>query len=278
MKDLNVLIINDLCSYGKASLTVNMPVLSAFGIKVSPLISVLLSNHTAFETFSAFNLTKQLKAIVKELKIRKPKFDAFYIGWLAAKKQPEIVIDIIKSFDFNIILLDPILGDYGKLYPSMSEEHVKSMRNLLNYATIITPNITELAILLNKDPSKKYGEKEIEEMAKTLSDMGPKTVIVTSVEKESKESKEKVKKNKLGCLCYTKNKVITKYYNKIDINMAGTGDAFGSSLLGYLLKGETIENALNKATKFIYYSVKASVEENDDRIYGISIEKRLNLL
>lgn len=160
----------------------------------------------------------------------------------------------------------------------MSEEHVKSMRNLLNYATIITPNITELAILLNKDPSKKYGEKEIEEMAKTLSNMGPKTVIVTSVEKESKENKEKVKKNKLGCLCYTKNKVITKYYNKIDINMAGTGDAFGSSLLGYLLKGETIENALNKATKFIYYSVKASVEENDDRIYGISIEKRLNLL
>lgn len=281
MKDLNVLIINDLCSYGKASLTVNIPVLSAFfKIKVSPLISVLLSNHTAFDTFCAFDLTKQLESIVKELKTRKPKFDAFYIGWLAAKKQPEIVIDIIKSFDFNIVFLDPILGDYGKLYPSMSKEHVKSMRSLLNYATIITPNITELAVLLNKDPSKKYNEREIEEMAKTLSAMGPKTVIVTSVEKEFKESKEiksKVK-NKLGCLCYTKDKVITKYYDKININMAGTGDAFGSSLLGYILRGETIENALNKATKFVYSSVKASVEENDDKIYGISIEKRLNLL
>lgn len=270
-KDLNVLIINDLCSYGKASLTVNIPVLSAFKIKVSPLISVLLSNHTAFNSFCAFDLTKELEAIIKELKLRKPKFDAFYIGWLSAGKQPEIVIDIIKDFNFQIVLLDPILGDNGKLYPSMSNEHVKSMKSLLKYSTIATPNITELAVLLDKDPSKKYNEKEIEEMAKTLSEMGPKTVIVTSVEKE----------NKLGCLCYNENKIITKYYDKINISMPGTGDAFGASLLGYILKGETIENALNKATKFIYSSVKASFEEiksDEERIYGIAIEKRLNLL
>lgn len=267
-KDLNVLIINDICSYGKASLTVNIPVLSAFKIKVSPLISVLLSNHTAFETFCAFNLTEQLEAIVKELKLRKPKFDAFYIGWLSSGKQPEIVIDIIKHFNFKTVLLDPILGDYGKLYPSMSNEHVKSMRSLLKYSTIATPNITELAVLLDKEPSKKYSEKEIEKMAKKLSKMGPKTVIVTSVEKE----------NKLGCLCLSENKIITKYYNKIDISMPGTGDAFGSSLLGYILRGDTIEKALNKATKFVYSSVKVSVEENDDRLYGIAIEKRLDLL
>ena len=225
-KDLNVLIINDLCSYGKASLTVNIPVLSAFGIKVSPLISVLLSNHTAFETFCAFNLTEELEAIVKELKLRKPKFDAFYIGWLSS----------------------------GKI--------------LLKYSTIATPNITELAVLLDKDPSKKYNEKEIEKMAKKLSKIGPKTVIVTSVEKE----------NKLGCLCFGENKIITKYYNKIDISMPGTGDAFGSSLLGYILNGNSIEKALNKATKFVYSSVKDSVEEKDDRLFGIAIEKRLNLL
>ena len=267
-KDLSVLIINDLCSYGKASLTVNIPVLSAFGIKVSPLISVLLSNHTAFETFCAFNLTEELEAIVKELKLRKPKFDAFYIGWLSSGKQPEIVIDIIKHFNFKTVLLDPILGDYGKLYPSMSDEHVKSMKILLKYSTIATPNITELAVLLDKDPSKKYNEKEIEKMAKKLSKIGPKTVIVTSVEKE----------NKLGCLCFDENKIITKYYNKIDISMPGTGDAFGSSLLGYILNGNSIEKALNKATKFVYSSVKASVEEKDDRLFGIAIEKRLNLL
>ena len=76
-KNLNVLLLNDLCSYGKASLTVNIPVLSHFGIKVSPLVSVILSNHTAFDSFCAFDLTNELEKIVDELKRKNPKFDAF---------------------------------------------------------------------------------------------------------------------------------------------------------------------------------------------------------
>ncbi|MEI0603770.1 pyridoxamine kinase [Brachyspira alvinipulli] len=267
-KDLNVLLLNDLCSYGKASLTVNIPILSYFGIKVSPLVSVLLSNHTAFESFCAFNLTEQLEKIVEELKIRNPKFDAFYVGWIASGKQPDIVIDIIKSFDINTILIDPILGDNGKLYPSMSYEHVNSMRNIIKYADIVTPNITELSVLLDKDTSKSYSEEEVKEMAEELSKMGPKTVIVTSV----------VKDDKIGCLCFENNNIITSYYPKINISIPGTGDAFGSSLLGYILQGNKIEDSLEKATKFLYDSVYASVKDNDDRLYGISIEKRLNLL
>ena len=85
--NFNVLLLNDLCSYGKASLTVNIPVLSYFGIKVSPLISVILSNHTAFESFCAFDLTNELERIVEELKKRNPKFDAFYVGWISSGKR-----------------------------------------------------------------------------------------------------------------------------------------------------------------------------------------------
>ena len=266
--NFNVLLLNDLCSYGKASLTVNIPVLSHFGIKVSPLVSVILSNHTAFESFCAFDLTEQLEKIVEELKIRKPNFDAFYIGWIASGKQPSIVVDIIKHFNINTILIDPILGDNGKLYPSMSNEHVNSMKELIKYANIATPNITELAILLDKDPFINYSEEEIKDMAGKLALMGPKTVIVTSVPKD----------DNIGCLCYQSNNIITSYYPKINISIPGTGDAFGSSLLGYILKGDSIENALKKATKFIYDCVEASIKDNDDRVYGIAIEKRLNLL
>ena len=267
-KDLNVLLLNDLCSYGKASLTVNIPILSYFGIKVSPLISVLLSNHTAFESFCAFNLTEQLEKIVEELKLRNPKFDAFYVGWIASGKQPDIVIDIIEHFNISTILIDPILGDNGKLYPSMSSEHVNSMKNIIKHADIVTPNITELSVLLDKDPSKRYNEEEVKEMAVNRSKMGPRTVIVTSVSKD----------DNIGCLCLENNNIITSYYPKINISIPGTGDAFGSSLLGYILKGNSIEDSVKKATKFIYNSVEASIKENDDRLYGISIEKRLNLL
>ncbi|PTY40156.1 pyridoxamine kinase [Brachyspira hampsonii] len=266
--NFNVLILNDLCSYGKASLTVNIPILSHFGIKVSPLVSVILSNHTAFESFCAFDLTEQLEKIVEELKLRKPNFDAFYVGWIASGKQPDIVVDIIKSFNIGTILIDPILGDNGKLYPSMSNEHVNAMKELIKYADIATPNITELAILLGKDPSIKYNEEEVKDMAIELSKIGPKTVIVTSVSKD----------DNIGSLCYKDNNIITSYYPKIDIMIPGTGDAFGASLLAYILKGDTIENALKKSTKFIYNCVEASIKDNDNRVYGIAIEKRLNLL
>ena len=267
-KDLNVLILNDLCSYGKASLTVNIPILSYFGIKVSPLVSVILSNHTAFESFCAFNLTEQLENIIKELKIRNPKFDAFYIGWIDATRQKDIVIDIINSFKIERVIIDPILGDYGKLYPSISSENVIYMKSIIKYADIIMPNITELAILLNKDPTLNYTEKEIINMCKELSQTGSKTIIVTSV----------IKENSVGCLYYRNNDIITSYYPKINVNMAGTGDAFGSSFLGYILKGYSIKESLDKATKFVYISVKKAIEDNDDILYGIAVEKRLNLL
>lgn len=270
MKDCNVLLINDICSYGKASLTVNIPVLSAFGIKVSPLITVLLSNHTAFESFCAFDLTSQLEQIVNELKKRNAKFDALYIGWLASDEQVDIVIDIIEYFKIKIVLLDPILGDNGKLYSSMTEKHIKSLKRILKYATIITPNITELCLLLDKNPTKKYTEDNVIEMAKELSNMVSENVIVTSVEKD----------NKFGSLAYNKknNDITASYFDKINVAMPGTGDAFASALLGYILNDYSIEDSLKKATQFIYTAIELSVKENDNRIYGISIEKRLNLL
>ncbi len=266
--NFNVLLLNDLCAYGKASLTINIPILSYLGIKVSPLVSTILSNHTAFDSFYAFDLTEPLEKIVEELKIRNPKFDAFYLGWISSEKQSLIVKDIIKHFDVNIILIDPILGDNGKLYPSMSDKHVNSMKEMIKYADIVTPNITELAILLDKDPSIEYREEEVRNMAEELSKMGPKAVIVTSV----------IKDKDIGCLYYQNDNTASIYYPKIDISIPGTGDAFSSSLLGYILKGDSIENALKKSAEFIYNSVKESTEDNDDIVYGISIENRLHLL
>ena len=152
----------------------------------------------------------------------------------------------------------------------MTEKHIKSLRRILKYAAIVTPNITELCLLLDKDPSKKYTEDNIIEMAKELSNTASENIIVTSVEKD----------DKFGSLAYNKqnNNITTSYFDKINIAMPGTGDAFASALLGYVLNGDSIEDALKKATKFIYTAIELSVKENDNRIYGISIEKRLHLL
>ena len=265
----NILIINDLCTYGKAALTVNIPILSYLGIEVSPLVSVILSNHTAFESFYACSLTEQLENIVKELKIRKPDFDAFYIGWISSEKQPEIIIDLIQHFKFNNIMLDPILGDNGKLYSSITDKHIDAMRKIIKYSTIATPNITELAILTDKDPKKQYSENEIVNMCIELEKMGANTIVVTSVEKYS---------DKIGCLSYSNGDINTIYNKKINISIPGTGDAFASTLLGFILKNKSINEALKISTDFVFQMIDEAIKDNDDIIHGIIPEKRLKLL
>lgn len=268
-ENLNVIALNDICSYGKVSLTINIPVLSAFSIKVSPLPTVLLSNHTQFESFCAFDLTKEIFAIYEELKKRNPKFDAFYVGWLGDEKQVALAVDIIDFFKIPITVIDPILGDNGKLYTPITQHHVDNMRRLIKYANVITPNITEAAALLNESLDKKPDIATLKEWSKRLTELGPKSIVITSVEAEN---------NTVGSLCYSEG-VFSEYYcPKVDIHIPGTGDAFGSALLGYMLTGKSLLEAAKKSTEFVYKSVEAAAKEGDDRIYGIAIEKRLHLL
>lgn len=267
-KDLNVLILNDLCCYGKASLTVNIPVLSSFGIIVSPLPTALLSNHTQFESFCSFDLTEKLLSIIKDIKLKNPTFDALYIGWLSSEKQADIAINIINDFNINFVILDPILGDNGKLYGPMSSSQVSAMRKLLKYSNIITPNTTEAAALLGYELNTKLDKKISVDWAEKLSKLGPQTVVITSIENN----------DKIGTLYYQKEDIETYFYNKIPLSIPGTGDAFASSLLGYILKGKNIKEAVKEATKFVYMAVEQAFNDNDSRLYGISIEKRLHLL
>lgn len=267
-RNINVLALNDICSYGKVSLTVNIPILSSFSIKVSPLPTVLLSNHTQFESFCAFDLTDQLVAIVEELKNRTKKFDAFYVGWISGERQVELAFKIKNDFEIPLTVIDPILGDNGKLYAPITDKHVLDMKRLITCADIITPNITEAAALLGYNMTEKVDLETLKKWALELTKLGPKSVVITSVEKG----------DKIGSLCYSNNKISEYYYDKVPLHIPGTGDAFGSALLGYILTGLSLEDATNRATKFVYEAVLKAKEEGDDATYGIAIEKRLSLL
>ncbi len=267
-KDLNVIVMNDMCSYGKVSLTVNIPVLSAFSIKVSPLPTVLLSNHTQYPSFCAFDMTKYLVEIIKEIKKLKVKFDAFYIGWLGDRAQVDLAISIIEDFNIPITLIDPILGDNEKLYSPITNEQVSNMRELIKYGDIIVPNTTEFSALMGLDINEKPSINTIKENIYKLRDLGPKNIIVTSV----------VENEKVGTMTLANDKITTHLLSKLPIHIPGTGDAFASSFLGYLLRSMSIEEASVKATDFLHKSVSQALRNDNDRTYGIPIEDYLDLL
>jgi pyridoxine kinase len=168
--------IHDISGFGRSSLTVVLPILSTMGIQVSALPTAVLSTHSQFPDYKFVDLTEHLMGFINHWKTLNIKFDAIYSGFLGSEKQVEIVKNFITTFKrkHQLVVVDPVLGDDGELYsPFKNIGLTEEMKILIRDANVITPNITEAALLLGKKYTSKISEKEIVLWAKELSAMGP---------------------------------------------------------------------------------------------------------
>lgn len=268
--------IHDLSGFGRSSLTAIIPVLSTMGVQVCPVPTAILSNHTGeFESYSFVDLTDSMEEYIKQWKNLNLEFDCIYSGFLGSVKQIEIVLDFIDYFrrKDNLIVIDPVMGDDGKLYGTMNENMISQMKKLINKADIITPNFTEAAFLLNKPYIKYIEDEEIKQWAIELSDMGPETVIITSVP-DSKDNMD----TSVIAFDRTNNvfwKVSCRY---IPAFYPGTGDTFTSVIIGSLLQGDSLPIALDRGVQFITQCIKASYGFNYPKREGVLLEKVLDIL
>ncbi len=263
-----VIALNDICAYGKASLTISIPIFSKFEVQVCPLPTVLLSTHTQFPSFYAYDLSEQLLAIIEEWKKLEIEFDGFYIGYLLGEKQSKIAKTIANTFNINNIIIDPILGDNGKLYAGFNNTHIERMRSLICMADIITPNITEAALLLDETYDNNITIDTIKNWAKRLNEYGAKKVVITSVEID----------NKMGAITYDNGNIEIFMHDKINIHIPGTGDAFSTALYGYYLNGLSFEESVCKSVKFVANAVSDALLQKENAIVGINIENKLHFL
>lgn len=147
-----VVAVHDLSCVGRVSLNAVIPILTTMGFEVTPLPTALLSCHTQYPEFTFLDLTTEMRKIIANWKAQDLKFNAFYTGYLGSPEQVQVVSELIRDFrrPNDLIVVDPVLGDNGKLYKGMSEEMVGEMRNLIKLADVITPNITEMFLLLGE--------------------------------------------------------------------------------------------------------------------------------
>lgn len=265
--------IHDISGFGRASLTVIIPVLSRMGIQVCPLPTAVLSTHSKFKNFHFVDLTDEIEPIISHWKSLNLKFDAIYSGFLGSYHQMEIVGKLIKQFksEETMVVIDPVLGDDGKLYSTFNMEHVKEMKEFIKKADIITPNLTEAAFLLDKDIPQAISKEEIKNWITQLSQKGPQIVIVTSVPETDIFT---------SVIAYDKKdgrfwKVRVNY---IPANFPGTGDAFASVITGSILQGDSLPLALDRAARFTSMGVKSTYGYDYDSNEGILLEKILDSL
>lgn len=270
--------IHDLSGFGRSSLTTIIPIISNMGIQVCPLPTAILSTHTGgFKNFSFVDFTDNMTDFINHWKSLNLEFDCIYSGFLGSSKQINIVSDFIDYFGNkdNLIVVDPVMGDEGNLYNTMEKDIVSKMRQLIKKADIITPNFTELCLLLNKEYKPTISEKEIKCWIFELSKIGPNTIIVTSVPEE-KNSSEKFS----NVIAFDKkNNIFWKTTCKfIPTSYPGTGDSFTSVLIGSLLQKDSLPIAIDRATNFINQCIKASYGFQYPNREGILLEKMLPIL
>lgn len=268
--------IHDMSGFGKTSLTAIIPILSTMRIQVCPLPTAILSTHTGgFDNYTFVDLTDTMEAYIKHWKDLNLEFDSIYSGFLGSNRQIEIVEDFIDKFkkQDTLVVVDPVLADNGELYSTMNDEMVKNMRQLIKKAQIITPNFTEMALLLDKEYNRNISTEELKLWLKELSDMGPEVVIGTSMPEDKDEKFTSV-------IAYDKRH--DKYWKVscafIPAHYPGTGDIFSSVIVGSLLNGESIPVAIDRAVQFVNSAIKASYGFDYPEREGVLLENVLNNL
>ena len=268
LKIYKVASINDLSGASRCSLTVAIPILYAMGINCCALPTAILSNHTGYNEYFFDDYTDKMPDYIEKWKSQNLQFDAIYTGFIGSGHQ----IDIVKRFidDFRCentkLIIDPVMGDDGKIYTTYNNDMCTQMKRLINGADVITPNLTEACALCDIPYSgEEPKQKALEDMLFKLRDMGAKNIVITGVKSRTN--------NTVSNVVYDGSEIksFTSPMNKV--NYTGTGDLFASVVCGKIVRGYSVFDAVSFATEYIYkvgeYSIKAGLNINE----GMGFEK-----
>lgn len=268
-----IALINDLTGFGRCSLTVALPLISALKVEACPLPTAVLSVHTGFPTHWMEDFTDRLRPYMENWKENGVTFDGIATGFIGSAAQIGIVLDFIRLFrgGETRVMVDPVMGDDGKLYASYTPEMCREMRRLLACADLLTPNLTEACVLLER-PYPAGGEasdEELLEMAEALAEKGPSGVVITGL----------VRGGRIGNFVYEKGKApVIVDAKKIGGVRCGTGDVFAAIVEGALLHGETLTASVRKAADFIEKAMATTERLGLPPEEGLAFEEHLTEL
>ncbi len=267
--------IHDISGFGKCSLTVALPIISAAGIETSVIPTAVLSTHTGgFTGFTYRDLTDDILAVADHWAGLNLRFDAIYTGFLGSFEQIHIVekvFDRLRDKD-TLIMVDPVMADNGVLYKVFPENFPDGMRALCTKADIIVPNMTEATMLLG-EPYREgpYTPNYIEDILTKLAALGPKRVVLTGVYFDDEQLGAASYDHRSGTAQYALAPRIEGYYH-------GTGDVFASVLLCAVMHGFSLADSAQIAVDFTTQSIQLTYEAGTDVRYGVNFEQSMPLL
>ena len=267
--------IHDLSGFGRCSLTVAMPILSVMGVQCCPLPTAFLSTHTGgFEGFTFLDMTEEMAGAAAHWKSLDLRFQAVYSGFLGSEAQIDVVLDFIRAFrrPDTAVVVDPVMGDHGQIYRTYTPAMCRGTARLAELADVITPNLTEAALLLGLPCDRlPQGEAGGREAAERLSLGGRRSVVLTGVSTAPELT---------GAVCFDAGtgRLELIQTHRVPQEFHGTGDVFASVVTGALAQGVSLPEAVRKAVEFLCLCAERTAAQNLPMREGVDFEPLLGLL
>ena len=264
----SILLINDVTGYGRVSTFAMLPVMAKYGLHPYVLPTALVSNTLDYGISETLDTTEFMDSTVKNWNELSFHFDNIATGFIANKKQVDIIDSIIASNSDAFVFVDPIMADSGELYPDMYPGAIESNRKLASKADVLMPNITEACLLTDLFVGNKLlDESQQEEVLHALIDLGPKNVVLKGCSNDKGQHYNIVCEN---------GRVDKVYFDRLPVSFIGTGDIFAGVLISEYLCGINLESAVQKASDFICEVIKENINAKEP--FDIKFENTLNKL
>lgn len=264
-------VFNDFSGFGRCSIAVSLPLMSALKVQCCAVPTAIFSNHTGFESFFVEDYTDRLSAYTTEWKKLNLRFDAITSGFLGSAEQISIVEKFISDFrDQNtVVVIDPVMGDYGKLYPTYKVETAIQMKSLVRHADILTPNLTEACILTGEVYRENPDRAFLEKICLELSRNGAEKIVITGLDNG----------DSICNFIYQKDKGFSEVcVKKSGLQRSGTGDVFSSIITACAVRKFDFARSVEIAAEFVAKAIKRSTELDIPTTDGVCFEEILGEL
>ena len=264
--------IHDLCGYGKCSLGVAIPVLSAAGCDVCPVPTGLFSNHTGYPDWYMHDTTEILNDYLDTWKKIDIDVDAIYSGFLGSDEQVEVIKSVYETYPNALKVVDPVMADHGQVYPTYNDDLCQAMASLACETDILTPNLTEAAIILGEPIGEEWGGTNIDDdeahrILNALLDLGAKYVVLKDIQRD-----DGIIRNFVG----GKDMDIVEASNEfLPYMLHGTGDLYASALLAAVMVGKNLEDAVKFAGNITHDAMIVSSKQPNFQDRGVNFESLL---
>lgn len=260
--------INDFSGFGRCSLSVALPILSAMRVQCCPVPTAIFTNHTGFPSYAWTDCTDHLDDYIEQWKRLDLRFSAIATGFLGSRRQIDFVFRFIDAFRTpeTLVVVDPVMGDYGRLYSTYDAELANSMRAFLDVADVLTPNLTEACVLADRPYAPDMTDADLESLCESLA-VHARQIVISGI----------ARGDSLVNYVYEKGKASQVFsVKRIGADRSGTGDVFVSALLGSLLNGASFIDAVRKAALFVSKAVARSEELGIPTHDGLAFEDVLS--